>query len=1156
MGTTLTGKIVAETYDSLLKVTDNNTITGTKKRITDGFGNDTPLLLSSTDVQIDGNLLLPGTTAQYVRGDGSFATFTDVGLTSVGITLGSTGTDANVSGSPLTANGAITLNLPTASATNRGLLSSTDWSTFNNKVGTTRTISTTAPLAGGGSLAANRTLSITQSTTTTDGYLSATDWNTFNNKVSTSRTLTINGTTFDLSANRSWTIADTGLTSVGISMPTAFSVTGSPLTANGTIAITGAGIASQYIDGTGALQTFPTFLSADKLITEVYNSSGATLTKGTIVYINGTQGNLPTIAKALATGDSTSAQTFGFVQTDITNMNNGYVIVAGKLTDLDTSAYTGGTQLYLSPTTAGTYTSTKPYAPNHLVYVGIVVRAHPTQGSIEVKIQNGYELDELHDVSAQSPSNNDGIFFNTSTSLWEKKSVATALGYTPLSGSGTTNTLPKFTGASALGNSNITDTGSLITLGSNTNSSGALGFGTSVLSAYIIRIVSNSTGGTTAFGISNAPTIQSDVTSSSRLFRTSPSTVASSFTLSTLYHFTAEQVTIGAGSSITTQIGFLADSGLVGATNNYGFRGQIPASLTNYNLFMSGTAANFLAGDVGIGVTSNYVSSGPILTTTLTNGGSGYVDGTYTDIAGTVSTGSGTSSLFTVVVSGGIVTSATLTWGGANFRVGDTLTISNTLLGGTGSGLVITVATVDSSQLKVSNINGGDITLNRVDTTTVTNDNIGSIKFEHNDGSTKASGIQAKISASAVSAAGYGSYLSFFTKAAATGASLVEAMRIDSNGGIGIGATFLTAHNLRVDKNITGGSVSHGIYNGGIVQSDVTTQARYYTSAASTQATTFTCSDLRHYLATQGTFGAGSTVSSQAAFFVDSTLIGATNNFGFRGQIASGTGRWNIYMDGTANNHMAGSLGIGTTSLTGYSLNIQQNTTGATTGYGTLVTNTIQSDVTSSYRGYSTNILTQAASFTLSNLIHFRADQSTFGAGSAVTTQTGFNVSASLVGATNNYGFRGSIPSGTNRFNLYMDGTAANYLNGTTLIGSTTDNSTGAKLQVNGGITYVNIFNRQTASYTLVLTDQNDIVEMNVASANNLTIPLNSSVAFPIGTEIQVLQYGAGQTTIVATSGVTTRSKSGQLKIANQYTGVTLVKVGTDEWYVIGNLSA
>jgi hypothetical protein len=134
MGATLTGQIVSETYDSLLKVTDNGVITGTKKRVTDGYGNDTPLLLSSTDVQIDGNLLLSGTTSQYVRGDGAFATFTS-GLTSVGLTLGSSGTDASVSGSPLTSNGAITLNLPTASATNRGLLSSTDWSTFNSKQG-------------------------------------------------------------------------------------------------------------------------------------------------------------------------------------------------------------------------------------------------------------------------------------------------------------------------------------------------------------------------------------------------------------------------------------------------------------------------------------------------------------------------------------------------------------------------------------------------------------------------------------------------------------------------------------------------------------------------------------------------------------------------------------------------------------------------------------------------------------------------------------------------------------------------------------------------------------------------------------------------------------------------------------------------------------
>jgi hypothetical protein len=96
--------------------------------------------------------------------------------------------------------------------------------------------------------------------------------------------------------------------------------------------------------------------------------------------------------------------------------------------------------------------------------------------------------------------------------------------------------------------------------------------------------------------------------------------------------------------------------------------------------------------------------------------------------------------------------------------------------------------------------------------------------------------------------------------------------------------------------------------------------------------------------------------------------------------------------------------------------------------------------------------------------------------------------------------------------------------------------------------------NRQTASYTLVLSDADKLVEMNVGSANNLTVPLNSSVAFPTGTQILLAQYGAGQTTIVATSGVTVRSNGGKLKLNVQYSGATLIKIGTDEWYLFGDI--
>ena len=316
-------------------------------------------------------------------------------------------------------------------------------------------VTATAPLHSSGG--AYPDISISKSNSSTDGYLSSADWLTFNSKQdalggtglvkSTAGTITyitdnssnwntayndsivsaaVTGTstkTLTLTQQDAGTITaswtDNGLTSVGVSMPSAFSVANSPLTSNGTIAITGAGTSLQYIDGTGALQTFPTIANeAATLVTEVYNETGATLTKGTVVYINGGHGNLPTVAKALATSDATSAQTYGVVQVDITNMNSGHVVVIGSLSDLDTRLYSNGTQLYLSSTTAGAWTDVKQYAPAHLVYVGVVVRSHPTQGVVEIKIQNGYELDELHNVSAQTPSNGSILQYVASTQLW------------------------------------------------------------------------------------------------------------------------------------------------------------------------------------------------------------------------------------------------------------------------------------------------------------------------------------------------------------------------------------------------------------------------------------------------------------------------------------------------------------------------------------------------------------------------------------------------------------------------------------------------------------------------------------------------------------------------------------------------------------------
>ena len=98
-------------------------------------------------------------------------------------------------------------------------------------------------------------------------------------------------------------------------------------------------------------------------------------------------------------------------------------------------------------------------------------------------------------------------------------------------------------------------------------------------------------------------------------------------------------------------------------------------------------------------------------------------------------------------------------------------------------------------------------------------------------------------------------------------------------------------------------------------------------------------------------------------------------------------------------------------------------------------------------------------------------------------------------------------------------------------------------------------FNEETASYSLVLADASKVVEMNVGSANNLTVPLNSSQAFDIGTQITILQTGAGQTTIVATGGVTINGTPG-LKLRAQWSSASLIKRATNTWVAIGDLSA
>ena len=271
----------------------------------------------------------------------------------------------------------------------------------------------------------------------------------------------------------------------------------------------------------------------------------------------------------------------------------------------------------------------------------------------------------------------------------------------------------------------------------------------------------------------------------------------------------------------------------------------------------------------------------------------------------------------------------------------------------------------------------------------------------------------------------------------ADGASTVtERMRIDSTGAVGIGTTSLGAgYGLRVTKTFgaDNGSNIFSTATGSSSTPTATFSFRSSVATASNSGTPYTISNIYSNYATQGTFNADSTVTNQYGFLVSTALTGATNNYGFYSQIAAGTNRWNLYMAGTANNYLAGSLGIGTTSLTDRNLAIGKTITGATTAYGVIQNGTVQSDVTVSGVYNTTSVATAAnggTPYTISNIIHYNAVQGTFNADSTVTVQAGHVAASSMTGAGTNLGFRGQLAAATGRWNLYMDGTAANYFGG------------------------------------------------------------------------------------------------------------------------------
>lgn len=303
-------------------------------------------------------------------------------------------------------------------------------------------VSATSPVTSSGGT--TPTIAMPAANGTTNGYLTSTDWTTFSTISSggvvgpasaTDNAITrFDGTTGKLVQNSTVTLDDNG----NIINANSIGLDTTPATVPTTVGTMswddGDGVPTVALKGGNVNLQVGTQEYA-----RVYNDSGTTLTKGQAVYISGAQGNRVAVKLARADVEATSYGTIGLVAETMTNGAEGFIIVSGALYKLNTTGLTAGATVYLSPTTAGAVTTTKPQAPQQLVVLGWVERVDNIVGSIYVKVDNGYELEELHDVRITSPQSGNVLIYDASTTpigVWKNANISAGTAISVTNGAG------------------------------------------------------------------------------------------------------------------------------------------------------------------------------------------------------------------------------------------------------------------------------------------------------------------------------------------------------------------------------------------------------------------------------------------------------------------------------------------------------------------------------------------------------------------------------------------------------------------------------------------------------------------------------------------------------------------------------------------------
>ena len=387
---TLTGHLVADTYKALLKMIDNDILTAAEKQISDGLGGGTNVFIDQNGFLRANKYKVTGaTSSQFLKGDGSLdsTAYLPVGTTTTNIPEGT--------------------NL---------------YFTTNRVLNTLLT--GFAPVSG--------------TVTATDSILTAINkiwWNIVNGGGGGG-----GGYVPYTGALQNLNLGTYGLISDFVQFNTT----------NSSIPTTAGTMSWNDTDGTADLKLKGgnvTLQIGQEEVIRVVNKTGASLEEADFravrirsVAEGGAQGQRLAVVLAQADSDAHSATTIGIVTETIANNQEGFITSSGEVKEINTTGakswagaetWVDGDILYLSPTHAGYLTKVKPQAPEHTIIIGWVSYAHAVHGKIFVKVDNGYELDELHNVKITSPVNDDFLMYDSTQSVWINKDLHGTKGYLP-----------------------------------------------------------------------------------------------------------------------------------------------------------------------------------------------------------------------------------------------------------------------------------------------------------------------------------------------------------------------------------------------------------------------------------------------------------------------------------------------------------------------------------------------------------------------------------------------------------------------------------------------------------------------------------------------------------------------------------------------------